>query len=119
MKYINFYKQMRLLLIYDLPVIEDEDRKIYHKFHNNIIRYGFYMMQYSVYSKVIQNDTLTKQYSKKLENIVPEKGNIIMIKITEQQYQNMIYLRGEKNKYDILVGGKELVIFGGDENNNT
>ena len=26
----------------------------------------------------------------------------------------MIYLRGDKNKFDMLVGGKELVIFGGD-----
>jgi len=27
----------------------------------------------------------------------------------------MIYLRGEKNKFDVLVGGKEFVVFGGDE----
>ena len=27
MEYVNYYKQMRLLLIYDLPMIEDEDRR--------------------------------------------------------------------------------------------
>lgn len=116
MQYINFYKQMRLILIYDLPVMEAQDRIIYHKFHNNIIRLGFYMLQYSVYSKVIQNDTSMKQYMIKLEKIMPDKGNVIMMKITEKQYQDMIYLRGEKNKFDILVGGKEFVVFGGDNN---
>lgn len=114
MQYINLYKQMRLILIYDLPVTDEENRKIYSRFHRNIIRLGFYMLQYSVYSKVIQNDTSMKQYLYKLERVVPKVGNIVVLKITEKQYQDMIYLRGDKNKFDILVGGKELVIFGGD-----
>lgn len=105
---------MRLILIYDLPVTDEENRKIYSRFHRNIIRLGFYMLQYSVYSKVIQNDTSMKQYLYKLERVVPKVGNIVVLKITEKQYQDMIYLRGDKNKFDILVGGKELVIFGGD-----
>ena len=107
---------MRILLIYDLPVIEESDRKIYSRFHRDITRLGFYMLQYSVYSKVIQNDTSMKQYFTKIERITPKKGNVILLKITEKQYQDMIYLRGEKNKFDVLVGGKELVIFGGEEN---
>lgn len=119
MQYINLYKQMRLILIYDLPVTEELDKKIYSKFHRNIIRLGFYMLQYSVYSKVIQNDTSMKQYMIKLERVIPERGHIILMKITEKQYQNMIYLRGEKNKFDVLVGGKELVVFGGDEDDNS
>lgn len=118
MQYINLYKQMRLILIYDLPVTEELDKKIYSRFHRNIIRLGFYMLQYSVYSKVIQNDTSMKQYMIKLERVIPERGHIILMKITEKQYQNMIYLRGEKNKFDVLVGGKELVVFGGDEDDD-
>lgn len=116
MNYINLYKQMRLLLIYDLPVTEDIDRKIYNRFHRDIIKLGFYMIQFSVYSKVIQNDTSMKQNYLKVEKIVPQKGNVILLKITEKQYQNMIYLRGEKNKFDMLVDGKEFIVFGGDEN---
>ncbi len=115
MQYINLYKQMRLLLIYDLPMVDEMDRKIYSKFHRDITRLGFYMLQYSVYSKVVQNDTSMKQYLFKVERITPKKGNIVLIKITEKQYQDMIYLRGEKNKFDVLVGGKEFVVFGGDE----
>ena len=115
MSYINLYRQMRLILIYDLPVLEESEQKIYRKFHTNIIKLGFYMLQYSIYVKVISNDTSLKQYMSKIEKIIPEKGNIIIIKITEKQYQDMIYLRGEKNKFDVLVGGKEFVVFGGDE----
>ena len=115
MFYVNLYRQMRLILIYDLPVIEESDKRIYSRFHKNIIKLGFYMLQYSVYVKVINNDTSLKQSILKIEKIIPEKGNIMIMKITEKQYQDMIYLRGEKNKFDILVGGKELVVFGDDE----
>ena len=111
---MNLYRQMRIILIYDLPTNEKIEQKIYNKFHNDIKKIGFYMLQYSVYSKVIQNDTSLKQYLFKLERIVPKAGNIVVLKITEKQYQDMIYLRGDKNKFDMLVGGKELVIFGGD-----
>ena len=114
MQYVNLYKQMRLILIYDLPVVEENEKRIYSRFHRDITKLGFYMLQYSVYTKVIQNDTSLKQYRSKLEKIVPNAGSVIMIKITEKQYQDMIYLRGEKNQFDVLVGGRELVIFGGD-----
>lgn len=114
MEYVNLYKQMRLILIYDLPVDDEIERRSYSRFHRDITRLGFYMLQYSVYSKVIQNDTSFKQYFYKLERIIPKKGSIILLKVTERQYQDMIYLQGEKNKFDILVGGKEFVVFGGD-----
>lgn len=114
MEYVNYYKQMRLLLIYDLPMIEDEDRRIYQRFHNKLISIGFYMLQYSVYAKVIQNDQAYRQLTTKVNKILPQKGNIALLKVTEKQYEEMIYLRGEKNKFDVLVDGKELIVFGGD-----
>ena len=116
MEYVNYYKQMRVFSIYDLPTIDDEDRKIYQKFHTQLTKLGFYMLQYSVYVKVVQNDLSYKQYISKVNNILPQKGNIAILKLTEKQYEDMIYLRGEQNKFDSLVGGKELIVFGGDCN---
>lgn len=114
MKYINFYKQMRMLLIYDLPMKEQSDHKIYNRFYRKLKRLGFYMLQYSVYTKVLNNDTVYKQIYNKLNYIIPEKGSIIIFKLTEKQFQNMIYLRGEKNKFETIVGGRELVVFSSD-----
>ena len=55
-----------------------------------------------------------KQIISKINKILPQKGNIAIIKITEKQYEDMIYLRGEQNRFDAIIGGKELIIFGGD-----
>ncbi len=112
---INLYRQVRLMLIYDIPVGEEIERKNYSKFHKDIIRLGFHMLQYSVYTKVISNDTNMHQNISRVERILPKYGNVIAFKITEKQYQDMLYLRGEKNKADIIIGNKELVIFGGDD----
>lgn len=114
MKHINFYKQMRLILIYDLPMIEEVDRKNYSRFHNRIKRMGFYMIQYSVYTKVLTNETNYNQIKKKLSVIIPNSGNVIIFKLTEKQFQGLIYLRGEKNVFENIVGGRELVVFRSD-----
>lgn len=115
MQEINYYKQMRILLLYDMPMVDREDQQIYNKFHNNLKKIGYYMLQYSVYTKVIQNDTSLVQNKERLKQIIPKTGNIVIIKITEKQYQNMVHLSGEKNLFDVIVGGNELVIF---KNNN-
>ena len=109
------YRQMRAIIIYDLPMISDEDRKTYTIFRKRIIKLGFYMIQYSAYTKVLQNENSYKQLCSKVDSIVPDKGHIIMFKITEKQFSDMIYLTGIKNKYESIVGGNELVVFGGDE----
>ncbi len=109
------YRQMRAIIIYDLPMIDDEDRRIYTLFRKNIMKLGFYMIQYSVYTKVLQNESSYVQLCNKVKTIVPDKGHIIIFKITEKQFSDMIYLSGIKNKFETIVGGNELVIFGGDD----
>lgn len=114
MKYINYYRQMRIILFYDLPMINDNDRVVYNKFHNSIKKLGFYMIQYSVYTKVIQNEFSFIQRCDQIKKIIPDRGSIVILRVTEKQYQNIIYLKGDKNKFDVIVGGNELVYFGGD-----
>ena len=111
------YRQLRALIIYDLPMIDDDDRRIYSLFRKNIMKLGFYMIQYSVYTKVLQNESSYAQICNKVRMIVPDKGHIIMFRITEKQFSNMIYLSGIRNKFETIVGGNELVVFGGDDDN--
>lgn len=108
---VSNYKQMRLILIYDLPMEDELDRKIYAKFHKKLQKIGYHMLQYSVYTKVIVNDDNYKQIKKQTESIIPSKGQIIIFKLTEKQYQDMVYLRGEQNMFDVIVGNNDMVVF--------
>lgn len=112
----GYYRKMRLLLFYDLPSVEKEDVTINNRFLKNIRKLGFTMLQYSVYSKSLTNQSDLEKVIKKLKLIIPKKGNIIIIKLTEKQYNDMIYLKGEKNKYETIVGSNNVVYFGGENN---
>ncbi len=107
---------MRLIIVYDFPMQTREDYKIYQMFHKRLIQLGFSMMQYSMYSKVLLNDSSYEQLITKIQGSLPNQGNIILFRMTEKQYQDILFLRGVRNKQELVVGSKELVVIGRDEN---
>lgn len=105
---------MRMLLFFDLPVVESEDRSAYYKFVKNLKKIGFYMLQFSVYVKALTNQSEYNRIEQKISLILPKKGNIIIIRLTEKQFADMIYLTGEKNRHDMIVGSRNVILFGGE-----
>jgi len=51
------YRYMRIIVMFDLPVVSISDRREYNKFRKYLIKNGFFMMQESVYCKLAQNST--------------------------------------------------------------
>ena len=43
------YRVMRMMCMFDLPMETEKEKRAYRIFRKNIIREGFYMMQYSIY----------------------------------------------------------------------
>lgn len=114
---ISEYRKMRIILLFDLPSVEKEDIAENTKFVKNLKKIGFYMLQYSVYVKSLTNQSEYDRITKKINQIIPNKGNIIIMRLTDKQYNDMVYLKGEKNKFDTIVGSKNVVYFGGDNYN--
>lgn len=46
---------MRLVLMFDLPVITNKQKRIYTKFRKELIQRGYLMLQYSIYVKIFAN----------------------------------------------------------------
>ena len=107
----SLYKKVRVLVLYDLPMTEVEDRKEYAKFRRDILKLGCYLVQFSVYAKVIKNEIYYKSFINKLKNIIPERGEVRVIKLTEKQYEDMIFLNGTKNNFEKKISDNNLVIF--------
>lgn len=114
---ISDYRKMRAIILFDLPSVEKQDIANNQKFIKKLKKIGFYMLQFSVYTKVLINQSEYDRIIKKVKKIIPNKGNIIILKLTDKQYNDMIYLNGEKNKYDSIVGLNNVVYFGGDNYN--
>ena len=114
---ISDYRKMRAIILFDLPSVEKQDMANNQRFIKKLKKIGFYMLQFSVYTKVLINQSEYDRIIKKVKQIIPNKGNIIILKLTDKQYNDMIYLNGEKNKYDSIVGLDDVVYFGGDDYN--
>lgn len=107
----SLYKQVRVLILYDLPMTEIAERKEYIKFRKDILKLGCYLVQFSVYAKVIKNEIYYNAFIEKLKNILPEKGEVRVIKLTEKQYEDMIFLNGTKNNFEKKISNNNMVVF--------
>lgn len=109
------YRYMRLLLMFDMPTDLASERKAYRKFRNFLLSEGFIMHQYSVYSKLLLNDTANKSMIARLREHNPNTGSITILTVTEKQFARMIYLSGER---DTAISNTDtrLIILGESEN---
>jgi len=95
---------MRVLLFFDLPTITKKDRKIYNDFRKLLIKNGYMMIQFSVYSKICNNRDAATKHIDFIKQKVPRKGHIRIMMITEKQYSKMkIIIGGRTNQESILT----------------
>ena len=107
------YRYMRLLLMFDMPTDTASDRKAYRKFRKFLINEGFIMHQFSVYSKILLNDTANKAMLARLKQNNPQRGLITLLNVTEKQFSRMIYLHGEQDNR--VAHSDERIVFLGEE----
>ncbi|RIB36565.1 CRISPR-associated endonuclease Cas2 [Streptococcus anginosus] len=107
------YRYMRMILMFDMPVETAEERKAYRKFRKFLIKEGFIMHQFSVYSKLLLNSSANNAMLERLKINNPKKGSITLLTVTEKQFSRMIYLNGEKDT-SIANSNARLVFLGED-----
>lgn len=60
---------MRVMVMFDLPVLTSSQRKEYRQFRKHLIQNGFVMIQESIYCKLVQNanaaDSIVNKVKKK------------------------------------------------------
>ena len=100
---------MRILVMFDLPVITDTDRREYRKFRKFLILNGFLMLQEYVYCKIAQNSVVADGIVENIKKNKPQAGLVQMLKVTEKQYSKMEYIVGE-SKSEVLDSDERLII---------
>ena len=91
------YRYMRMLLMFDMPTETVDERKAYRKFRKFLINEGFIMHQFSVYSKLLLNNSASNAMLDRLKANNPKKGNITLLTVTEKQFARMIYLNVQRD----------------------
>jgi len=83
------YRNMWLVVMFDLPTETPEDKKMYRDFRAWLIGDGFEMIQYSVYLRYCASPENADVHEKRVMKILPSMGNIRMIQFTDKQFERM------------------------------
>ena len=100
---------MRLMVFFDLPTLTSENRRNYRKFRKNLIINGFFMLQESVYCRMVINEAMAKSAVAKIESFKPPAGMVCAMIVTEKQFANIAFIIGESES-DVVTTDKSLVI---------
>lgn len=100
---------MRLMIMFDLPMVSSEDRRNYRHFRKALIFEGFFMMQFSVYVRVCTNSKNAKAVEQRIAAITPKEGLVQSVMLTEKQYQAMHFISGEPNR-DIINSAERTIM---------
>lgn len=100
---------MRILVFFDLPTETVADRRSYRAFRKLLIKNGFFMVQESVYSRMVLNKSVENSVITILRRNSPEKGCVQVLTVTEKQFSKMEFLTGEKSG-DVIDTDERLVI---------
>ena len=103
------YRFMRIVVMFDLPVLTLEDKRNYRNFRKTLIKNGFVMIQESVYCRMLLTPTMKYSVMDMLKKNKPPKGIVQAMMITEKQFEQMEYIVGE-NESDVIDTDKRLVI---------
>lgn len=88
-------KFMRLLVFFDLPVKTASERKAATGFRNFLLKDGYHMVQYSVYTRICNGNDSVAKHEARLKLNLPSAGSVRSLVITERQYDAMKILLGE------------------------
>lgn len=102
---------MRILVFFDLPVKTKEQRRAATRFRNFLLGDGYYMVQYSVYTRICNGMDAVAVHKNRLYQEVPARGSVRMLVITEKQYSHLEILLGRPTAYDRPQQEEDLMIF--------
>ena len=87
---------MWVLVFFDLPTETKKERKIYSDFRKKILQDGFAMFQFSIYLRHCSSMQNADVHIKRVKRILPEKGHIGIMTITDKQFGMMEVFYGKK-----------------------
>ena len=94
---LSGYRFLWVQVIFDLPVIEQQDRRAATKFRNHLLNLGFDMVQFSVYMKWVVGKEAALVLIDKVKLALPEKGHVHILSITDKQYEGIMTFFGRKS----------------------
>lgn len=86
---LSGYRLMWTMVMFDLPVVEEDDRKAATGFRNTLLDMGFEMAQFSVYLRFCGGKEQAESLTRRIQAALPEGGKVDILYFTDKQYENI------------------------------
>jgi len=93
---LNAYRVMWVLVMYDLPTETKADRKNMELFRKAMLKDGFQKFQFSFYLRHCASKENADVHVNRVKNILPPKGHIGILNITDKQFGQMEIFQSAK-----------------------
>jgi CRISPR-associated protein Cas2 len=93
---LNEYRILWILIFFDLPTETQQERKAAARFRKKIMEDGFAMFQFSIYIRHCSSRENMEVHIKRVKKLLPEKGHVGMLTVTDKQFGAMEIFHGPK-----------------------
>lgn len=107
---LNEYRTLWIMVFFDLPTETKKDRKLAGKFRKDMLQDGFSMFQFSIYLRHCSSRENADVHLKRIKRLLPPKGHVGMITITDKQFGMMQLFYGKDEK-DLPNTPQQLELF--------
>lgn len=107
----NTRRFMRIMVMFDLPVVTKTDRRAYTLFRRFLLNDGYDMIQFSVYGRILNGADAEEKHMKRLVTNLPPEGSVRVLTVTEKQYASMKLLVGLPLFQEKKVNASQIVLF--------
>ncbi len=83
-----------ILVMFDLPVLTDQERKTATRFRKDLLDNGYLMMQFSVYARPCVSYEQMDTHISRVKSVTPEAGNVRLMFITDEQWGKSVTVIG-------------------------
>lgn len=107
---LNQYRIMWVLVSFDLPTDTPRARKAATTFRNYLLKDGFGMFQYSIYTRCCPSRENAQVHINRIKKSLPKEGHVAIFQITDKQF-GMIELYNGKKTVQPEKPSQQLEIF--------
>jgi CRISPR-associated protein Cas2 len=94
--WLSGYRIMWMLVMFDLPVTEKQQRRAATNFRNFLLDQGFHMAQFSIYYRLLGGRDAVHSMEAKIQAHVPNRGSVHVLTITDKQYEGIRTYQGKR-----------------------
>jgi CRISPR-associated protein Cas2 len=90
------FRMAWVMVLFDLPVTEPEERKAAANFRKDLVADGYIMVQFSVYARPCGSADRVETHVRRLKSKIPAHGEVRGLIITDAQWGRMLVVRSQK-----------------------